>query len=352
MKSITEFKREFSRTMRGYAPEEVDAAIEMLVSYGAELESANAEFAEVNDELIAENDALAKAKAAADAAAEAARADAAAARGEADSAVADAVAARGKVDALEAALAAAQAEIASYRDKMGDAKDMLENARRTVAEMKAKADEETKDIRARRTAEETRYNIICRKTAAITEAVRNVWREQIETLDALASMTEPDGELDETPAPPVKPIAAQVKPAPIAEPDKADDTTVFELPKKPTPQRVRRAAMAAAALEADDVSIPAQSARRPEPASAPTAPAAQTAEGPLADIFADAPTQQFAVVTDAPHADGVNVDSVYRAASPAALKTKAEKAPAAQTGTHSFAAVRRSLEEIGAKLKK
>lgn len=59
MNSITEFKREFTRTRRGYSPEEVDAAIELLITYGAELESANAEFAEVNNSLIADNDALA-----------------------------------------------------------------------------------------------------------------------------------------------------------------------------------------------------------------------------------------------------------------------------------------------------
>ncbi len=327
MNSITEFKREFSRAMRGYAPEEVDAAIEMLVSYGAELESANAEFAEVNDELIAELDKLTAAKAEAD-----------------------------------AALAAAQKELAAFREKVGEAKTLIADARRAADQLRAEAEAEAAQIRAdhaadvertlaeqtaRCAAEERRYAALCRKTRTLTDAVRALYAEQMPAIEALAASIEADDDA--------------VEPDLISEPEPV--TVTFAPPvKKAPPPRVRRAAMAAAALEPEPeaVEVPVRPApRRPEPIVAepepipaePEAPA-PTGEPGLAEIFSDAPTQQFSVVPDDTHADGVNVSSVYRTASPADLKVKAEKIPAAPGGTHSFAAVRRSLEEIGQKLNK
>lgn len=372
MNSITEFKSEFSQTMRGYSPAEVDAAVEMLVSYGAELESANAEFAEVNAELIAENEALAAAKEAAEAAAASARAALEPTKAALTQAQAELTRIRAELEAAKAAVAAAKAVAAVDGAERDEAKATLEATRRATAELKAKAEVELSQIRARRTAEETRYNMVCRKTTAMTAAIRRVWTEQIETLDAIAGMTEQDDALDATPAPAPIPEAVAVPeaedepviafaPAAKAEPEPAtppapaaeaeaeaeDGTIVFTVPQKAAPQRVRRSALAAAALEPEAVEVPAAPARRPEPAQ-PT----NAGDTTLTDIFADAPTQQFTAVADAPHVDGVNVDIVYLAPKPAAMKVKGEKTPETKTSGHNFSAVRRSLEEIGAKLKK
>ena len=210
MNSITEFKREFSRTMRGYTPEEVDAAIEMLVSYGAELESANAEFAEVNDELIAENDKLAAENA-----------------------------------QLTADLTAAQNELAAFREKVGEAKSLIAEARRAAEQLRTEAEAEAAQIRddraadieralaeqtARCAAEEKRYAALCRKTSTLVGAVRALYTEQMPAIEALAASIEVDD--------------AAVEPDIIAEPEPA--TVTFTPPvKKTPPPRVRRAAMAA-----------------------------------------------------------------------------------------------------------
>lgn len=330
MNSITEFKREFSRAMRGYSPEEVDAAIEMLVSYGAELESANAEFAAVNDELLAEIGKLTAAKTEA-----------------------------------ENALAAAQRELAAFREKVGEAKNLIADARRAADQLRAEAEAEAAQIHAdhaaevertlaaqtaRCAAEERRYAALCRKTKTLTEAVRALYAEQMPAIEALSASIDAD--------------AAEPELAPAEEPEEA--VVVFTPPVKKSPApRVRRAAMAAAALEPDTVEVPARPApRRPEPAAQVAEPAAvETEPAPivpipetpgreldLTEIFADAPTQQFSVVSEDTMADGVNVAAVYRTASPTDLKVRSEKVPAAPAGTHSFAAVRRSLEEIGRKL--
>ena len=327
MNSITEFKREFSRTMRGYSPEEVDAAIEMLVSYGAELESANAEFAEVNDELLAEIEQLTAAKTEA-----------------------------------ENALAAAQSELAAFREKVGEAKTLIADARRAADQLRAEAEAEAAQIKAdhaaevertladrsaRCAAEERRYAALCRKTKTLTEAVRALYAEQMPAIEALAASIDDNG--------------AEPEADLIEEPEQA--AVVFTPPvKKAPPPRVRRAAMAAAALEPDAVEVAARPvSRRPEPIPAEPEPTPvepepiadaplPAAEPGLAEIFTDAPTQQFSAVSEDTMADGVNVAAVYRTASPADLKVKSEKVPAAPAGTHSFAAVRRSLEEIGRKL--
>lgn len=333
MNSITEFKREFSRTMRGYNPDEVDTAVEMLISYGAELESANAEFAEVNDELIAEIETLTAEKAEAD-----------------------------------AALAAAQNELAAFRAKLGEAKSLIAEARRAAKQLRAEAEEEAAQIRAERAAdleraladrsarcaaEEKRYAALCRRTRTLTEAIRALYAEQMPAIEALASSVEVDD--------------AAAEPDIVPEPEPA--TVTFTPPvKRTTPPRVRRAAMAAAAIEPDAVELPARPVPRrveheqpapapaaepaPAPAPVPESESPREASSALAEIFADAPTQQFSAIPDDAHADGVSVAAVYRTAAPADLKVKSEKIPAASAGSHSFAAVRRSLEEIGAKLNK
>ena len=52
------FNREFNKTMRGYSPSEVDAAVDALLRYSTDLEEANAEFEIANNDLIDERAAL------------------------------------------------------------------------------------------------------------------------------------------------------------------------------------------------------------------------------------------------------------------------------------------------------
>ncbi len=52
------FNRKFNKTMRGYSPDEVDAAVDALLRYSTELEEANAEFEIANNDLIDERTAL------------------------------------------------------------------------------------------------------------------------------------------------------------------------------------------------------------------------------------------------------------------------------------------------------
>ena len=315
MNSITEFKREFPRVMRGYHPDEVDAAVDMLVSYGAELESANAEFAEVNDQITAQNDALAA-----------------------------------ENERLAGELVAAKTELAAFREKLGDAKDMLAEARRAADQLVAEAEAEAEQIRAARlaeleqdvrsytasaAAEQKRYAALCRQVKTLTEAVRALYAEHMAALDAVAESMGVD------------------VPAALPADEPAEPTFVPPL-KKAAPPRVRRAAMAAAAIEPDTVELPSRTtARRPEPTFAPEPkqPEPEPEPEPVeAPAVSEAPIAQVSLQPEEAHTDGVNLSAVYRTASPTALKITREKAPSAAASSHSFAAVRRSLEEIGARL--
>lgn len=238
MNSITEFKREFTRTMRGYSPEEVDAAIELLITYGAELESANAEFAEVNNSLIADNDALA---------AENDRLNA-------------------RLTQMGSDLDTVKGELDGYRQKVGEARPLL--ARPPCSEtIRADAEAEAEQIRTVRlggieekiAAGEKRYAALCRQVNTLTGAVRTLYREQMAAIDALSIPTEPDSD-DIIVASEHRESGSPSTQAPVADEREEPDAAAFQtfsaaqaqqplavnLPRQ-TPPRVRRAAMAAAA---------------------------------------------------------------------------------------------------------
>ncbi|MBQ2768279.1 MAG: DivIVA domain-containing protein [Clostridia bacterium] len=298
MDSITEFKREFSRTMRGYSPAEVNEAMETLISYGAELESANAEFAEVNTSLLAQNEEL----------------------------LAKLEDLQSQLDALRSTHAETLRELDAYRVQWGEAKTILGKAQAQADALRADAESAVADSAARCDAEEKRYAALTRRTVALTESVRALYAEQMRAIDALAEkIVLPDDD--------VQPIA------------------------RPT---VRRAAMAAAAVEAEpDEPVTPQAipriARRP--AAAPVAISEVSSDAaelfkPTAAAAEEAPTQQFTLPSDAESMklDAAKVDSVYRPAQPTALKITRDKDSAAAP-SHNFTAVRRTLDEIGSKLK-
>ena len=61
--SVSEnFDRKFNKCMRGYNPDEVDAAVDALLRYCDELEDANREFEIANNDLIDEKRELMRAK--------------------------------------------------------------------------------------------------------------------------------------------------------------------------------------------------------------------------------------------------------------------------------------------------
>ena len=334
MNSITEFKREFTRTMRGYSPEEVDAAIELLVTYGAELESANAEFAEVNNSLIADNDALA---------AENDRLNA-------------------RLTQMGSDLNTVKGELDGYRQKVGEAKAIIGEARRAAETIRADAEAEAERIRTVRlggieekiAAGEKRYAALCRQVNTLTGAVRTLYREQMAAIDALSIPTEPDSD-DTIVAPEHRESGSPSTQTPVANEREEPDAAAFQtfsaaqtqqplavsLPRQ-TPPRVRRAAMAAAAIEPEQVELPVKPVVRRS--AAPSA-------APQPEPAGEAPVKQTAARVDAAHADGISVDAVYRPAAPTTMKITREQTSGSVSQTHSFAAVRRTLAEINARLK-
>lgn len=330
MNSITEFKREFTRTMRGYSPEEVDAAIELLITYGAELESANAEFAEVNNSLIADNDALA---------AENDRLNA-------------------RLTQMGSDLDTVKGELDGYRQKVGEAKAIIGEARRAAETIRADAEAEAEQIRTVRlggieekiAAGEKRYAALCRQVNTLTGAVRTLYREQMAAIDALSIPTEPDSD-DIIVASEHRESGSPSTQAPVADEREEPDAAAFQtfsaaqaqqplavnLPRQ-TPPRVRRAAMAAAAIEPEQVELPVK-------------PVARRSAAPQSEPAGEAPVRRTAARVDAAHADGISVDAVYRPAAPATMKITREQTSGSVSQTHSFAAVRRTLAEINARLK-
>ena len=300
MNSITEFEREFTCVMRGYSPREVDEAINMLISYGAELESANAEFAEANDALMQQNDAAAA-----------------------------------EIDRLRSENAALREENRGLQDELEGSHARLAEEKQRVAEANARADGLRADaesvlgkLTARCDAEEKRYAALTRRTSALIEAVRALYAEHMQAIDALT----------------------EVNPAP------ADEAPSVSRPA------VRRAAMAAAVVapepEEPEVQPPHAIPRSPRRQATPAIPAAESAPAE-AEVFADpvteaeeAPTRQFSIPTETVtvELDSARVDAVYRPAKPSAIKVIRDS-DAEKTPTHSFSAVRRTLDEIGSKLK-
>ncbi len=314
MNSITEFRGEFSRSLRGYNAAEVDEAVEMLVSYGADLEAANAEFADANDWLTAENDRL-------------------------------------------------SGELAALKEKVGDAGGLIADARKSAEQIIADAETEAARIRAERTAalereladyaercalEQRRYAALCRRTNELADRASALYRDQIAALDALAGAADP----------------ASPPPSPAERPAEKKEETAAS-PKKPIP-RVRRSMMAAALVDAEEKTV-AESAAEAEAVSAPTEeeisleleqlpppvmPPEPALEPEFAVIFSDdSPTRKAAESPVSPAEGASRVDRVYRTASPIDLKVTRDVPKTSGAQTHSFSAVRRSLEEIGSRLK-
>lgn len=297
MNSITEFKREFTRAMRGYSPEEVDAAIEMLVSYGAELESANAEFAEVNDALMQQNDTAAA-----------------------------------ELDRLRSENAALREENRGLREELEGSRTRLAEAKQRLAEANAKADglrtnaeSALGEITARCDAEEKRYAALTRKTSALTEAVRALYAEHMQAIDALTEASPSSAETPAVPRPAVRRAILEAT-AVAPEPEEPEVQFPHAIPRAPRRQ-VAPAPQTESSAEQD----------------APAEPISE-AEEML--------TRQFSIPTETVTVglESAQVDAVYRPAKPSAIKvirdTDTEKTP-----THNFAAVRRTLDEIGSKLK-
>ncbi len=326
MNSITEFKQEFSRSLRGYNTAEVNEAVEMLVSYGADLESANAEFAEANEWLTAEN------------------------------------------DRLTGELSRMGEELAALKEKMGDAGAMIAEARKsadqTVAEAEAEAarireartaalELELADYAARCAAERARYAELCRRTVELAERAGMLYREQIAALDLLAAE---------------KATEASKEPSPAYE-------TTPELPTsktRPIPRVRRRAVMSGPAAEAEEkkeseasILFPsAEETKEKEPEVVtidfeqlppPVAVPEPTVEPEFASLFSDDPPPRKAshdMSFEEIFGEEANrVDAIYRTASPLDLKVTRDTPKPSGTQTHSLSSVRRSLDEIGSRLK-
>lgn len=300
MNSITEFEREFTCVMRGYSPREVSEAIDMLISYGAELESANAEFAEVNDALMQQNDAAAA-----------------------------------ELDRLRSENAALREENRGMREELENSRAGLAEAKQRVAEANARVENLRADaesvlgqIMARCDAEEKRYAALTHRTVALTEAVRALYAEHMQAIDALT-------EANSTSALAADPPAVS-RPA------------------------VRRAAMAAAAVAPEPEepqvqpphAIPRAPRRQVAPASRMESPAESGTPTEPASEAEEIHTRQFSIPTETVtmELESAQVDAVYRPAKPSAIKVIRDS-DTEKTPTHSFASVRRTLDEIGSKLK-
>lgn len=300
MNSITEFEREFTCVMRGYSPREVSEAIDMLISYGAELESANAEFAEVNDALVQQNDAAAA-----------------------------------EIDRLRSENAALREEGRVLREELENSRAGLAEARQRTAEanarvenMRADAESALGQIIARCDAEEKRYAALSRKTAALTEAVRALYAEHMQGIDALI---EANSASDETPAVSRPAVRRAIMEATAVSPEP-------EEPEVQPPHAIPRAPRRQVAP------VPrTESPAEPEAAADPVAEPAGEAE--------EMPTRRFSVPTETVtvELESAQVDTVYRPAKPSAIKVIRD-GDTEKTPTHSFAAVRRTLDEIGSKL--
>jgi DivIVA domain-containing protein len=301
--SITEFEREFTCIMRGYSPREVDEAIDMLISYGAELESANAEFAEVNDALMQQNDAAAA---------------------ELDRLRSENAALREETRGLQEELEAGRAAYAEMKQRLAEA-----NAR--ADGLRSDSESVLGQIAARCDAEEKRYSALTRRTAALTEAVRALYAEHMQAIDALTEVSTASAAESSVPARPVIRRAAMAAAAVVPEPEELEVQPPRAIPRVPRRQ-------AAPAVQA----TPAAEAESAE--SVPPEGSVNKSEEAL--------THQLSVPTETVtmELESAQVDTVYRPAKPSAIKvirdTDTEKTP-----THSFAAVRRTLDEIGSKLK-
>lgn len=110
--SISEkFDRKFSKCMRGYNPEEVDAAVDALLRYCDDLDEANREFEIANNDLIDERNSL----------------------------YTDKTELTKKVDELSEKLTKIETVYNEYREKYGEAQEIVNNAKVSAAEILTRA---------------------------------------------------------------------------------------------------------------------------------------------------------------------------------------------------------------------
>ena len=112
------FERNFNKALRGYNTEEVDAALDAIVIHCEELESANREFAEENNRLIDDNSYL---------------------KDENEHL-------RQKLTECSEKLEKIEETYNSYRQKYGEAKDMIERAKKSSFDIITEANEKAQQI--------------------------------------------------------------------------------------------------------------------------------------------------------------------------------------------------------------
>lgn len=148
--SVSEnFDRKFNKCMRGYNPDEVDAAVDALLRYCDELQDANREFEIANNDLIDDKTSL-EAKIA--------------------ELTEEKKALQNKISEISENLARIEETYNDYRQKFGEAKDLVTKAKTSSAEILARAKAKA-EIIAEETAEK-------RKTA-LTELEIEIEKRRI-----------------------------------------------------------------------------------------------------------------------------------------------------------------------------
>ena len=137
------FERNFNKALRGYNTEEVDAALDAIVIHCDELEDANREFAEENNRLIDDNSYL-----------------------------------KDENERLNQRLAECSEKLKkieetynAYRQKYGEAKDMIERAKKSALDIVSEANEKSKQITdtAQKQGEEIIAKAKAEKAAIVAE---------------------------------------------------------------------------------------------------------------------------------------------------------------------------------------
>ncbi|MBE6538795.1 MAG: DivIVA domain-containing protein [Ruminococcaceae bacterium] len=117
--SVSEnFDRKFNKCMRGYNPDEVDAAVDALLRYCDELEDANREFEIANNDLIDDKTSL---------------------QAKVNALIEEKDALEKKISELSENMARIEETYNGYRQKFGEAKDLVTNAKSSASEILARA---------------------------------------------------------------------------------------------------------------------------------------------------------------------------------------------------------------------
>lgn len=124
--SVSEnFDRKFNKCMRGYNPEEVDAAVDALLRYCDDLEDANKEFEIANNDLIDEKTALASL---------------------AENLKKENEELEKKAERYSSNLAKIEAVYNEYRTKFGEARNLVVNAKTSASEILSRAEKESGEM--------------------------------------------------------------------------------------------------------------------------------------------------------------------------------------------------------------